>query len=329
MLKNPAILKKIKHGGIKSLIKRALEKGINVKIFSKDPFLIKLNFEEKDIIIRGGSVPLEKRMGDMTRNKNLTKMILENMAIHTPRGIVADSLGEAVKLVHKKKLKYPLIVKPLSDSLARGVTWDIRSRDELIKAVHFLYKIKNLKKRKKFLVEEMFLGDEYRILVFNGKVISCVKKIPASVIGDGKSKIRELIERFNKKRMKGFEIKIDKIVKKTLKKNKLNLESVLPKNYHLKLRHNLNMSDGGRSINYTQVMNKNFKVICERAIEAVGLTYGGIDLLTKDIASKGNRYVIIEINSNPYYNMHEKPLIEGKGVDVSLKILKHLFSKLK
>lgn len=319
-------IKELKHGGMKSLIKKATELGIKISFLSYERPLIKLEYKGKTIFIRKGTIPLERRMGDMTKNKSLTKAILREVGIKTPKGIAATSFSEAVSLFKKNGLSYPLIVKPIDGSLATGVTWDIHSKSEIEKAVNMLKKSKSFQGSKKFLLEEMFIGDEFRILVFGKKVISCVKKIPASIIGDGKSTIKKLIESFNKTRMKGFEIKIDAIVKNTFKKNKLTLDSVLPKNFSLKLRHNLNMSDGGRCVEYTSKMSHHFKKICEETMETLGLTYGGIDFMTKDITDKNSSYVILEVNPNPYYNMHEKPLIEGEGIDVSSKILKNLFA---
>lgn len=89
------------------------------------------------------------------------------------------------------------------------------------------------------------------------------------------------------------------------------------------------MSDGGRSIDYTDKMNNHFKKICSKAIEAIGLDYGGIDLIAEDISQKYSPYAIIEINPDPVYVMNEKPLVEGKGIDVSGKIIKLLFQDKK
>jgi len=318
--------KGVKHGAVKSLIKKAIELGVKVEFVScKYHSLIKLTHNKKTFFIRRGTIPTTIMMGDMTRNKDLTKIILGEIKIKTPKGAVASSYDNALSLIKKNKLSFPLITKPLDGSIASGVTWDINSKKELKEAINMLKKTRFFKKTKKFLVEEMFKGDEFRVLLFKEKVISCVKKVPASITGDGKLSIKELIKKFNKKRMKGFEIKIDKIVEKTLKENKLTLKSVLPKNFNLRLRNNLNMSDGGRSIECTKEMNNYFKKICEKAMSVMGLQYGGVDLLAKDITNKKSPYVILELNSNPYYNMNEKPLVEGKGVDVSSKILKELF----
>lgn len=322
-------LEGIKHGGMKSLLNRAISLGIKVNFFPEDTGLIKLEHKNKKVFIKRGAIPVNRRMGNITTDKNLTKICLSEVGIKVPKGFVSDSVKEAMRMVRKNKLKYPLILKPLNGTLARGVVWDIKTEKELEKHIQQFKKLKNTHNYKYFMVEEMQLGREYRILIFNGKVISCVEKIPASVEGDGVLSIEELIHKFNKKRRKGFEIKIDDIVLKNLKKNKLSLKSVLSKGFILKLRNNLNMSDGGRSVECTGKMSKYFKDICEKASKTIGLSYGGVDLITKDIKLAGTDYVILEINPNPFYNMHEKPLVEGKGVDVSGKIIKLLFQDKK
>jgi len=321
-------IKKLKHGGFRSFIKRAVELGVDVKIFPGEVLLFRLEHSGRIIFTRKSQLPIQRRMGNFTRNKNLTKFLLGNVGICTPKGILAKSYREALPLIKKARLSYPLIVKPLDGSLARGVSWNIQTLPELKKAVSFFEKTKS-SKRSQFLVEEMYIGDEFRVLVFNGKIVSCVKKVPATIAGDGKSTIKELIKNFDKTRVRGFKIKLDKIALGTLSQNNLSLNSVLPARYVLKLRNNLNMSDGGRSIECTREMSGYLKKICLQAVDTAGLFYGGLDLITKNLATQKNDYVILEINPNPFYNMHEKPLVEGTGVDVSQKILLHLFPDLK
>jgi D-alanine-D-alanine ligase-like ATP-grasp enzyme len=306
-----------------------LELGVKVKNYSQEPSLYEFSYAGKIIFVKKGTVPLIKRMGKFTHEKNITKLILKRFGIKTSNGIIATSLKEALTLIKKAGLKYPLIVKPSDGSLAKGITWDIKSESGLKNAVDFFDKSDGVHTSKRFLVEEMELGNEYRILVLNGKIASCVNKIPAGVTGDGKSTIQELINTFNTTRRKGFEIKLDSKTKKVISQNKLTLKSILPKNFFLKLRNNLNMSDGGRSVECTNQMSAYFKDISLRAVNAIGSGYGGIDLITKDISKSKCSYSILEINSNPYYNMHEKPLVEGVGVDISAQILKGLFPDLK
>ncbi len=333
-LKNAAYLKKIKHGGFRSLVRRAIELGIDVELISHENKITCFTYKDIPFFIRGKNVPAYRRMGEMTKNKVITKVVLENFGIRTPRGFEALSLIEAKRLIKKNNLTYPIILKPSSGTRGLGVTWNIHTDRDLEEAIaYFKGAIKQhpllASKSKTFLVEEMFQGHEYRVLVLDGRVVSCVEKIPASVIGDGKSDLKKLIRLFNQTRLPGFTIHIDKTVKETLSKNHLSLTSILPPKKVLRLRNNLNMSDGGRSIDVTGQLHPELKKICVKATESIGLTYGGVDLMADDILDPKTRYVILEINSNPYYNMNEKPLVEGKGVDISWLFLKKMFPSLK
>lgn len=324
-----AYIKSLRHGGFRSLIQRASELGITVRVFSDgDVRFTKLSYRGKSVFCYKSNLPLQRNMGNFTKQKTLTKAVLQNVGICTPRGITATSYADAVKKIRKEGLRYPLIAKPLDGSLAKGVTWNIQSEDELKVATRHALTAYGKRKGISFIVEEMFIGNEYRVLVLDGKVISCVQKIPAGITGDGHSTIQELINTFNQTRLDGFTIRLDAVAQVSLKQAGLTLASILEPGRFFKLRNNLNMSDGGRSIDVTNKMHSALKKIAVRAIETVGLTYGGIDLLSANIASGRAPYVIVEINPHPFYNMNEKPLVEGKGVDVSYLILKKLFPHL-
>src|SRR3989344_961183 len=321
------IEKRAKHGGFRSFLKRALTLGVQIEFLPSKTRLIKLAYRGAIIFLKGANAPVMRRMGNFTRDKETTKIVLDGVGIRTPRGIVADSFKSAAAAIKKNRLRYPVILKPTHGSRALGVTWDIRSEKDLLNAFSHFKEMekKHSLKQKTFLVEEMFIGDEYRVLVLNDKVISCVQKIPASILGDGTSSIKQLIATFNKTRLRGFKIRVDAVVEDTRKKNSLSLDTVLPKNHLLRLRNNLNMSDGGRSIDVTKKMRPFFRELCIKATRIAGLSFGGVDLIAKDIAADTKNYVILEINPNPYYNMNEKPLVEGRGVDVSFLLLKQIF----
>lgn len=333
-MKNTVFLKTIKHGGFHSLVKRALELDIDVELISPVNKLIRFSYGKDTFFIRGKNVPAYRRMGEMTKKKVVTKLVLDGSGIRTPRGFEAKTFAEAKRLIQKHDLTYPLIIKPSAGTRGLGVSWNIQTEADIKQAIaHFESEAKKhpflTSKSKTFLVEEMFSGHEYRVLVLDGKVISCVEKIPASIIGDGQSTLQELIHAFNKHRLPGFFIRMDLTARQTLQKNGLTLRSVLPAGETLRLRNNLNMSDGGRSIDVTSKLHPALKKLCVQATESIGLTYGGVDLMAEDITNEKTRYVILEVNSNPYYNMNEKPLVEGKGVDISFLFLKKMFPSLK
>jgi cyanophycin synthetase len=322
-----------KHGGMRSLLKRAIECGIEIETVPGQDRVLKLSHAGEVAFLKGSNAPVMRRMGNFTKDKELTKIILDEIGVRTPRGIVTDSFEGATQLIKKNKLPFPLILKPTHGSRALGVTWNIRSENDLRDAFLSFEKTRkehNFKKNT-VLVEEMFIGREHRILVLNGDVISCVEKIPASVVGDGKSPIKKLIREFNRARLLGFKIRIDSVVEQTLKDNNFTLDSVLADKQVLRLRNNLNMSDGGRSVDVTKTTHPSFRDICIKATNISGLTFSGIDVIADDIskAARKDNYVVLELNPNPYFNMNEKPLAEGKGTDVAFLLLKQLFPRLK
>jgi cyanophycin synthetase len=322
-----------KHGGMRSLLKRAIECGVEISIVPGQERVLKLSYKKSVAFLKGSNAPVMRRMGNFTRDKELTKILLDEIGIRTPRGIVADSFESAIRFIKKSGMPFPLILKPTHGSRALGVTWNIRSEDDLSEAFSNFGAAKKEHgfKKNTFLVEEMFIGREHRVLVLDNDVISCVEKIPASVVGDGKSPIKKLIREFNRTRLPGFKLKVDAVVEKTLKDSCFTLDSVLASGHALRLRNNLNMSDGGRSIDVTKTMHPSFRDICVKATQISGLLFSGVDVIAHDISkpARKNNYVILELNPNPYYNMNEKPLAEGKGTDVSFLLLKQLFPELK
>lgn len=328
MNKPSAKLMEIKGKAMRALLNRALKLKIKINFSHLNDGIIGLEKDDEKVFFRSIAIPMQRMMGNLTTNKCQTKICLKEFGVKVPRGFAAESKNEALKLFKKTNLRFPLILKPVNGALAQQVVWDIKTKKEMFNAILDFKKSEKKHRFKRFLVEEMQMGDEYRVLMFQGRVLSCVQKRAASIIGDGTSTIQSLIHFFNKKREKGFDIKIDSIVLNRLKEKQLTMASVLPKNYTLKLRNNLNMSDGGRSIDYTNKMHPYFKGVCEKAIKAVGLNYGGIDLIAENISRAKSPYAVLEVNPNPVYIMNERPLVEGKGVDVSFKILKILFPKL-
>lgn len=322
----------IKHGGFRSFVKKAITSGIETTLILEEPRVIQFRHEEKFVVCVNDCIPVFQRSSNIaTRNKAATKAVLSCFDIPTPRGILAKSEDELEKRLLENSLTFPLITKPVDQSLARGVTWNIRSPHELQQGIAYVQKTLvglSAKQPDLFLVEEMVPGEEYRVLIFKQKIISCVKKVPASVIGNGESSIQELINIFNQKRQPGFEIKVDNVVLKNLAASGLTLQSILPKNTAQKLRNNLNMSDGGRAIECTSELSAKIQQACLKALDALGMNYGGIDVITPSISDPDAPYVILEVNPLPYYNMHEKPLVEGAGVDVSALLLKELFPSL-
>lgn len=319
-------IERMKHGGFKSFIKRALELGLVVNYYENQS-IFKFSYKKNIAYSFKNSIVTSFQSGSLSRNKEITKMILNDNNISVPLGIKAKNQKNAINLIKNNNLNYPLIVKPIDGSLALGLSRNINNLEDLKKAILFCKKVIKEKKLKsnEFIVEEMFFGKEHRVLVFKNKVLSCVEKKPVSLIGNGVLTIKDLIEIFNKKYNKN--VIVDEEIINNLKKRKLNLNSILEEKEELFIRESLENGDE-LYLERIDIMNKDLKKICIKAVKLLNLKFAGVDLITKDI-TKDNNYVILEINSKPDYSINENSLFNDNNIDISKLLLEHLFPNLK
>lgn len=307
----------------KNFILSALRMGVKVKIISADFRLLEFSWRgRKRVLLNDRPYFNSSPSTSFTKNKELTKILLERAGIRVPRGAYAGSASEALRLMHKLGIFFPIVIKPIDAAEGFCVTIGVGNESELRSTVKKMQA--SLRESKwnlsgLFMVEKLVKGNDFRILVLNGKIIACAQRVPAYIEGDGKTKIRDLIKKFNSARLFAYLLKIDTDIMKLLKEKSLTLNSILENRTRLQLRRNANISTGGRAIDKTGAVSKRFRDIALRSIGALGLNYGGIDIMTDDISSNNPRqpYFVIEINGAPDYDPHEKPLVSGKGVRVS------------
>lgn len=281
---------------------------------------IEFNFSRPDSLTpRSDYLRLDK--------KAETNKILASNSLPSPRGHLVDaSLKPANELRSlAAEIGYPLVVKPNQGSMGRGVFSNIKDWDELQAALEELV---GKQGHNLILLERHYKGDDFRLLVVGDKVVSAVKRIPAGVLGDGKSTIIELIEEKNNRRIRnpflgsGL-IKVDYEVRKCLADQKLNIESIPKSRQYVQLRRVANASAGGDVKDVTDTIPRSIK---EAAIGAVrvlpNIHIAGVDVLYDETAA--DEYVIIEVNSRPQIGVNMYPSI-GEGRDAPKAIIDAFF----
>lgn len=131
-------------------------------------------------------------------NKKITTNLLYQNNISVPKGyrIKKDSSSQYLRSAFDN-LQKPLVVKPSDGTWGEGITLNITSYSHFIEAIDLAFEFSSQKK-KMVIVEEMFQGSEYRILLTREKVIGVLRRRPASVVGNGVDSIRQLIKVFHK-----------------------------------------------------------------------------------------------------------------------------------
>ncbi|MGY2131754.1 cyanophycin synthetase [Hymenobacter sp. HD11105] len=265
---------------------------------------------------------------DIAGNKNRTKAMLADAGIPVPRGTTVYSLDELRTAI--EELGFPIVTKPLDGNHGKGASINITDW----KTAQTGFKEAQIYSRA-VIVEQFIEGFDHRLLVVNGQLVAAAKRKPASVLGDGKSTIQELIDRVNQdsRRGEGHEkvltkIRADKHTMAILKARDLTLKSVLPEGEELFLKSTANISTGGTATDVTDMVHPYNVLLAERAAGIIGLDICGIDLLTSDIAIPLNesRGAVIEVNAAPGFRMHISPT-EGLPRNVAAPVVDMLFPR--
>lgn len=263
---------------------------------------------------------------ELAGNKDMTKKLLADNGVPVPRGVVVRTVEDAIR--EARRLRYPLVTKPLDGNHGRGVTTGIANEEQL----RFGFAEASEHSRS-VIIEQYFQGRDHRILVIDGKLIACAERVPAHVVGDGAHTIAELVAEVNKdpRRGDGHEkvmtrIKIDALVTEYLSRSNLTPDSVPAAGETILLRATANLSTGGTAIDRTDVMHPDNAEMARRAAMIIGLDVAGIDFIAPDITRSVRETGggIIEVNAAPGFRMHLEPS-EGTPRDVARPVIDMLF----
>lgn len=246
----------------------------------------------------------------LAQDKGLTKELLYMASLPIAQGVVATTFSKAKKIA--QKIGFPLCIKPLDGNQGRGVTVEVKDFEELERAFHFAQKEQKISDE--VLIEKNMQGNDYRLLVVNGKVVAAARREPPYVTGDGAHSVQFLIDLLNKdpQRKKDHnglltKISIDTIVLDCLKKQSHSLKTVPRHQEKVFLRYSANLSTGGSAVDCSEYIHPEIASLAIQAAKIIGLDVTGIDLICTDISQpilKQENIAILELNAAPGLRMH-------------------------
>lgn len=309
------------------VIKEALNRGIEVDVLDWDDNFIRLKKGNKVEYVKQAS----KTSADtyiaplIMENKEVTKIVLKEHGINVPESITVKDVDEAVKK-YSDFVDKDIVIKPKSTNFGWGVLIlkDLKSQEDYESAVAQAFEYGS-----SVMIEEFIQGREYRFLVIGDEVVAVMHRIPANVVGDGVHSIKELVDEKNKSSLRGKghvtpleKISIDIVVKNYLASQKKDISYVPQNGEIVYLRENSNISTGGDSIDCTDEISKQYKIIAVNSAKAVGAKICGTDMIIRDVKAKPNKknHSIIELNFNPVLYTHNFPY-KGQNRHVEKNVL--------
>ena len=210
-----------------------------------------------------------------------------------------------------KTLGFPVVVKPRSGSVSRHVTTGILNKNDLERAIK-----KAVKYEPSFIVERHIDNAfVYRATVIGFNDVFCAKQLPASVMGDGQSTVKELISIKNSDPRRNnplfHKIETDEPMEKFLAERGRDFESVPAKDEIVFLRADSFMRLGGDFVEVTKEVHPDNLNLFRSAARLLNLPVTGIDFMINDISQsfKKSASAILELNTLPCLEIHNCPSV--------------------
>ena len=263
---------------------------------------------------------------DIASNKEETKRLLQEQAIPVAKGITISStegVDEAIR-----RVGFPLVFKPLDGNHGRGISINIKNREDAVEAYEFAAKIS-----RKVIVERYVTGYDFRVLVIDNKMVAAALRDPAHVKGDGTSTVQQLIDIENTDPRRGYGhenvltlITVDRDTLDLLEKKGYTLDTVPAAGEKVFVKSTANLSTGGTSVDVTDHVHPQNIFICERISKIIGLDICGIDIMAENLTEPltENGGVVLEVNAAPGFRMHIAPS-EGLPRNVAGHVIDMLY----
>ncbi|MEO6984248.1 MAG: cyanophycin synthetase [Paralcaligenes sp.] len=258
----------------------------------------------------------------ISRDKDLTRSLLQTCGVPVPEGYLVDSPQDAWDTA--QSIGLPVVIKPVDGNHGRGVFTNLMTREE----VETAYAVA-VDEGSGVMVERFIYGNEHRLLVVGGRMVAAARGEEATVVGDGVSTVSELIDgQLNTDPRRGRDedqplnlIRLDSAARLELARQNLSAESVPAQG-----RQVLVQRSGNVSIDVTDLVHPDTAAAVALAARVVGLDIAGVDLVAEDISRplSEQRGALVEVNAGPGLLMHLKPA-SGEPRPVGRAIVDHLF----
>jgi cyanophycin synthetase len=237
----------------------------------------------------------------LARDKFAAASLMRQAGLPVPAHEAVRTEDAAVKAA--EALGYPVVVKPFDTDGGLAVSAGVKHQAGVRKAFAEAKAHSEV-----VLIETFVVGRDYRLVVFQGRLIWALERIPGGVTGDGRRTVRQLVDQFNADipRAKGgwgavTRLNFDEEAVEMLAERGLDADFVPAEGERVRLRGAANVSRGGTPVGVFDKVHPDNKRLAERAAQALRLDIAGVDLIIPDIGRswKETGAGVCEVNAQP------------------------------
>ncbi len=293
------------------LVDEAIRRGIHAEVIDAENGYFRLTLGGRSIVCRESLSELTSAVAmSRCQDKRVTLRLLAAAGLAVPRQVDAGDDARWQALLEDCRA---VVVKPVEGEQGKGISVDLRSAEEVRVAIERARRFCD-----RVVVEQFCAGEDLRIVVIDHQVVAAAVRRPPVVIGDGRSTVRELIERQSRRRAAATggesRIPVDAEAERCIAAQGFALDAVLPPERRLQVRKTANLHTGGTIHDLTAALHPVLREAAEKAARALDIPVTGLDFLVP--AVDGHEYVIIEANERPGLANHEPQPTAERFIDL-------------
>lgn len=272
----------------------------------------------------------------LQKDKYNTNKLVSRLCLPIAKWAIVDDEEHLEALF--KDFPKPFVLKPVGLTQGAGVVTKIETVEQALSAYKKAHAAIHNKPRSKWqtkiMIQQQVEGDDYRLLVVDGKLEIATWRIPAYVTGDGKSTIEELVTEANKDPRRNLNdpthilkpIVIDGMMHDYLEDQGKSLAYIPTENERVYVRKIASMSRGGMTEDVTDKVHPQIKYLVESLASTAKAFVMGVDVMCKDISKpltieNGS---FIEMNTMPEAFLNAFPTVGKQYPEIGEIILKGL-----
>lgn len=294
------------------IVDEARRRGIHADITDPEGGIFRLTWGGRSIRCRESLSELTSGVAvAICDDKAVTRRIVAAAGLRVPDEIEVGGMNDAAAAFLEKHGS--VVVKPARGEQGRGVAVGLETREDMEKAIENARSSSD-----RILIEHCAEGTDLRIIVIDYEVVAAALRRPAHVVGDGRSTVGKLIERFNRRRLAATSgessIPLDSETERNLKMSGYGYDDVPPEGEEIRLRRTANLHTGGTIHDVTDRLHPELAAAAVDAAVAIDIPVVGLDFMVPDVEKPD--YVFIEANERPGLAFHEPQPTVARFVDL-------------
>lgn len=301
------------------LVDEARRRGVQVEITDAEGGFFRLSHGGRSVHCRESLTEMTSGVAmSICDDKAVTRRVVERAGITVPEQMTAGE--DEASLVAFLEKHGRVVVKPARGEQGRAVAVGLSTVDEMKAAIQAAREVCD-----RVLIEACFEGEDLRLVVIDFKLVAAAVRRPPHVVGDGRSTVRELIERLSRRRAAATggesNIPVDAETERCLSMSDVTLENVLEEGREIAVRKAANLHTGGSIHDVTEIVHPRLVEAAIKAARAIDIPVVGIDLMVKSPTEPD--YVFIEANERPGLANHEPQPTAERFIDLLFPLSGH------